>query len=423
MNTDTIKACKYKVAKCTLTTEGTSYEINPVAITSILLDHDYDKYCLPYFEITASIANSVYRQIKRENVEVRCYIDIEKTYDSLGMNGEESTPINQLTWEPAIEGNFYCYSDDGTPATNETEIKTYEDSENDDSDTGNQPDLMNSSTVKIALYNEKYLFGIRKTMNKVFLDATSIEACAWICESAGLDNVLCSPATNMDKIPQLIVPPYDAIKALTWVSNNYTMHDCGSLVYFGLNRGYILNRCGTATAWESGEIYRTVIESVQGNSDSYGSVSGCCIFNNENHVNMETNAISFSVPSVVDTQLAGSSMRIVDAGSGSITDVETNATTTDSGKNTKVYTNQVGNVAANAIATRVKEASKQANIAFNCVDFDMFTPNKEIVLSFTDSNLSKYSGSYRPSAVKVALQKDGSFLVPSINVTLLGGYQ
>lgn len=413
------KSCQYRVNKITIDVNGSITELDPIYVSGILIDANYDKYFLPYFEISICLPNDLFREMKKDNTELRCYIDLQRTFADIDMNASDKIAASNLTWESMIEGNFYCYSDDGTPATNEDIIKTYEKSESEDT---HQTDVSNMTTTKISLYNEEYLFKSHKTVNAVLQNVDVITALAWICNNADLKNILCSPITNMEKNKELILPPYDAAKELSWVANNYTAHDCGTLVFFGFNRGYLINKNGKCDAWESGEPQKTIIESVQTNTNTNGECVGCCIIGNENHVNMETNALHFSTPSAVETQTFGSAMRIIDASTGEITDVDSGATVTSSGENTKVYTNQVGNIGSDAIATKIKEASKQIDISFTAVDFMMFRPNKAVEIAFTSSSLSDYGGTFRPSAVKAILQKDGDTFIPSVNVTLLGGY-
>ena len=416
------KACVYRVNKFTLDVNGSSEEVDPQYVSEIVIEKPYDTMFLPYFELTITIPNAVFRHMKEENIEVRAYIDLQKAYDEISMNGEgqedSSEDHSGLGWESAIEGNFYVFSDEASVATNAKEIEEYEEKEAD-----NQSDLSNMTTTRIALYNEEFLFNAKNTVNGVLQDTTPIDAVIWICNQASLSNILCSPPTVEQTYEQIIVPPYSAVKAISWVTNNYNTNDCGTLVFFDTDRGYILNKNAKCTAWVGGDARRTIVESVNNESDSYGSCCGCFKDGEEYHVNLEENAMHFSTPSVVATQTVGSNMMVVNSATGEKSTYETGAATTAMGENTKVYSNADGTSNGDALAMSIKEASKQAECEFTAVDLDAFKPNMEISMSFTDADLSDKSGSYRVSEVKCVMSKNADILVPVVKVTLLGGYE
>lgn len=415
------KACVYRVNKFTLDVNGSSEEVDPQYVSEIVIEKPYDTMFLPYFELTITIPNAVFRHMKEENIEVRAYIDLQKAYDEISMNGEgqedSSEDHSGLGWESAIEGNFYVFSDEASVATNAKEIEEYEEKEAD-----NQSDLSNMTTTRIALYNEEFLFNTKNTVNGVLQDTTPIDAVIWICNQASLSNILCSPPTVEQTYEQIIVPPYSAVKAISWVTNNYNTNDCGTLVFFDTDRGYILNKNAKCTAWVGGDARRTIVESVNNESDSYGSCCGCFKDGEEYHVNLEENAMHFSTPSVVATQTVGSNMMVVNSATGEKSTYETGAATTAMGENTKVYSNADGTSNGDALAMSIKEASKQAECEFTAVDLDAFKPNMEISMSFTDADLSDKGGSYRVSEVKCVMSKNADILVPVVKVTLLGGY-
>ena len=208
------KACVYRVNKFTLDVNGSSEEVDPQYVSEIVIEKPYDTMFLPYFELTITIPNAVFRHMKEENIEVRAYIDLQKAYDEISMNGEgqedSSEDHSGLGWESAIEGNFYVFSDEASVATNIKEIEEYEEKEAD-----NQSDLSNMTTTRVALYNEEFLFNSKNTVNGVLQDTTPIDAVIWICNQASLSNILCSPPTVEQTYEQIIVPPYSAVKAIS----------------------------------------------------------------------------------------------------------------------------------------------------------------------------------------------------------------
>lgn len=420
------KACVYRVNKFSLDINGNVTEIDPQYVSEIVIEKPYDTMCLPYFEITVSIPNATMREMQRENIETRCYINLQKAYDDIKMSGsggeneiESQSQANHdnLSWEDAIEGNFYIMSEKASVASNAKEIEEYEEREAE-----SMSDLSNMASTRIALYNEEFLFNSKTTVNGVMQEATPIDVVIWICNQASLNGILCSPPSVEEEYDQIIIPPYGAAKAISWVTNNYNTNDCGTLVFFDLDRGYILNKNAKCTAWEPGDVQRTIVESVQNQSDSYGSCCGCFMSGEEFHVNLEENSMHFYTPSVVATQTVGSSMVIVNSETGEKNTYDSGAATTASGENTKVFSNKNGTSNGDALAMSVKEASKKAVCEFMAVDIDAFKPNIEVSLSFTDADLSDKAGSYRVSELKCVMTKNADIFIPAVSVTLLGGY-
>lgn len=72
------KACVYRVNKFTLDVNGSSEEVDPQYVSEIVIEKPYDTMFLPYFELTITIPNAVFRHMKEENIEVRAYIDLQK---------------------------------------------------------------------------------------------------------------------------------------------------------------------------------------------------------------------------------------------------------------------------------------------------------------------------------------------------------
>ena len=67
-----LKVAKYKIDKFTLTIEGYGdFDVKPIYISSIVMEKDYDDFSFPFFELTITIPNKIYRAMKKKNVKIK----------------------------------------------------------------------------------------------------------------------------------------------------------------------------------------------------------------------------------------------------------------------------------------------------------------------------------------------------------------
>ena len=71
------------------------------------------------------------------------------------------------------------------------------------------------------------------------------------------------------------------------------------------------------------------------------------------------------------------------------------------------------------IKTTMQENECMCDISFLGVDIDVFTPNKEIILTYEDPEFNKkYSGNYRVTKIIAVFKKDAEELVGEVQVSL-----
>lgn len=415
---------KYKVEKMTLKIPGYGdYEVDPKYVTRIIIDKDYDNYIYPYFEVSMTVPNKVYRAANKENIDIRAYIHIVGGFSDIANIEEDYSPDNEyneedyIHWtDEIVNANMYCFTDESTVDLSESIDKEAE--ENDD--TGGEMGITNNSVLTVSLYNEDYLFKLKETVNTVLNGVTTTEGMAYILNKVGVDHILCSPATNEQTYDELLLPPNSAAENLDYLANNYAMHECGTLVFFDFSRGYILNKDSECTAYETNESTTTYITSVTRNDQSVFAKSGSAFIDNCGVVNLTAGTYQFSTPSVVNDQKYGSNVVTVDSRTGEVNQLDSTATTGENGGSSQVYTVESGEDASVATAATLKQASMQGILNLSDTNFNFFYPNKEIVVTIDNTSLSKYNGSYRVSKMSAKLAACGGIMCSSVAITILG---
>ena len=415
---------KYKIESFTLMIPGLGdYNVDPKYITKVVIEKNYDRYIYPYFEVTMNVPNNVYRAAQKENIDIRAYIHMVGGFSDIAMIIDDYSPDevyneeDYINWtDEIINSNMYCFSGMSTvDVTEENDKKAEEETE-----ASSEMSVSNNATLTVSLYNEDYLFKLKETVNTVLNGVTTTEAMAYILNKVGINKILCSPATNEQTYSELLLPPNSAAENMDYLANNYAMHECGTLVFFDFQRGYILNKDAECTAYETNEPKKTYITSVSREDESIFAKSGSAFIDNCGVVNLTAGSYQFSTPSVVNDQKYGSNIVSVDSRTGDVAQIECTASTSEKGGSTRVYTVESGEDSSVATASALKEASMQGNISMANTNFTFFNPNREIEIVMDNSNLNKYNGLYRVSSMSTTMAANAGVFSSSTSIVLLG---
>lgn len=408
---------KYKVDRLDLTIENYGeFKVEPRLVNSIKIEKDYDNYVFPYLELQIMIPNAVFRAMQKSNIECHAYLNIKGGYGSADYADGESD--DNIVWKDYINQTLYMLSDSSSTDPLES---TYDEIEKENGVYG-ENSVSDMCTTYILLYNEEYLFGARKTINAVLNNCDLMDAATFICQKCGLKKILASPAFNNKKYTQLILPPLTAVENLDYICNNYALHQCGTVIFFDWNRGYIIDKNSVCTAWTPNESKEIYITSYNMNSTRTSFVGGCAYTDGVSVINLRTGSINFSVPSVVNDQSIGTNIVMIDSKSGSINKRNSNAkisSASNGGTSTVLVTNS-GEDTSKAVAQTLREASREASVNMEAVDLDMLLPNKEFNISMDDASLSQYMGKYRCTKFIALLTRDGDTMSNSVQATFKG---
>ena len=415
---------KYKIESFILTIPGLGdYNVDPKYITKVVIEKNYDRYIYPYFEVTMNVPNNVYRAAQKENIDIRAYIHMVGGFSDIAMILDDYSPDevyneeDYINWtDEIINSKMYCFSDMSTVDVTEENDKKAEE----ETDASSEMSVSNNATLTVSLYNEDYLFKLKETVNTVLNGVTTTEAMAYILNKVGINKILCSPATNEQTYSELLLPPNSAAENMDYLANNYAMHECGTLVFFDFQRGYILNKDAICTAYETNEPKKTYITSVSREDESIFAKSGSSFIDNCGVVNLTAGSYQFSTPSVVNDQKYGSNIVSVDSRTGDVSQIESTASTSENGGSTQVYTVESGEDSSVATASALKEASMQGNISMANTNFTFFNPNREIEIVMDNSNLNKYNGLYRVSSMSTTMVANAGVFSSSTSIVLLG---
>lgn len=405
LRTIDLRPCKYRLNSCIFKIEGRSnFELNPNYISEIYISKDFDKMAYPYFEITVTLPPSTYRDMRKKNSEIRCFIELQRAYTDLQMNDAVST--DSLTFRTIIQDTFYIFLVDNTPELQRNFTETYESAAGLKKDEYGAGD---SITTRILLYNEEFFFRGRTIVNAVLQDATLLDGVLYTINKATLRNMLVSPPDNITKYNQLILPPISAAEQLLRIVSEYAMYNAGATVFFDFDRGYVLDNYNSCTVWEPNEIKKVYILSKENSDDSSAMKTGSYEDPSRMYyvVNIEAGRASFTNGSLLADQAQGTNVVSIDTQSGDIRNVNSNAKTAGLGNTSQIVVSNTGEDTSNALAYTLKNISRIAKVNLSNIDIDIFKPNKEYIFSFDTADFEEYMGSYHIVSFTADLQKDG----------------
>ena len=392
MDTNKIKLSltKYKMKSFQLLIGSKKIEVPQEEIVSFCIIENFDKYYFPYFEMTLSVDNSTYRLISKNSTKIKANISLYKgKFNELLRTEDNST----TSFKKAISGSFKVFLDNSTPDLSEKEEKKI------DKDGTKYGQL---TTFKIILYPNLYYNKYDIVINGAFLNVTLAEMVGYILTKTKMTKVLMSPPTNYKKYKQFLLPRIPTCERLTRICDTYALHKNGSIVYFGLDRAYIIDKVPKCTAYAKNEYKITYI--LYKSSSKAVSNSGGCYASSKDKYNV-LNAVRFDTANKREVVNKSAGKNIVSVNSnGGITKSNKKAS-----KVTRVVVQNEGNSTVRSMKREIKENKKILTAQFVDVDINMITPNKQFIVSVEGATYKKYNGKYRLTKAVHNFVKEGDY--------------
>lgn len=396
---------KYKMDKFQLIIPSLSepYEVQNDLITNIILDFDYEDYWYPFFEIDITIPTKIYREMRKNNLNLKAYIKLQKGYFKNSILSDTSSiPV----FSDYINDTFYIFMEDMSPDLTEDRQRQLE-------KTGEDFGAM--SHVKLLVYNYEYYNNTSGVVNTVLTSATLVDALIYVLNKASINKVLLSPPTNYKTYPEFILTPIPIIDQIDRICNQYGMHKSGTLIFFDLKQMYIIDKGKKCTAYQNNENKITYLISSPIGAEGSIVDTGCYKDDGYNVINMNANTVSCKSLTELNDNIYANGYATINANGG------VNTTLTNSvGKISKVYVVNNGDDTSSALENTLSDETKLFVCGFSSVDLDMLTPNKQFIVSIDDVKQKTYNGKYRLVRTVVTFVKEGDYFNPVISCSLKG---
>lgn len=382
---------KYQIKSLILTIDkDTKHEVHESCIVNFSIVEDYDKYFFPYFEMTIAVPTATFRAIKKNAGKIKANLNLYKGKFKQMMSTDS---LSGASFKKAVTGTFYAYTDDSSPDLTEGEQKMVEKSKD---------QYGQLSTLKILLYNQSFYNKYQLVVNDVLENVSLAESLTYVLNKAKVTKVLLSPPTNYKLFKQFILTPIPLSQQIERICNTYAIHKKGTVVFFGLDRLYIIDKVPKCTAYSNNEFKITYIVA-DSNSSTIQNTGGAYSDKDGKFNVLNASQISFKNEQEKTKKLLGSNVVSIN-NNGKVTKTNKKAT-----KVTRVLVQDEGNSTAKSLKRTMTESKRVLTAQFKDVDMGMLTPNKQFVVTLTSAQHKKYNGKYRLTRVIHSFSKEGTY--------------
>lgn len=373
------------------------------SITNITLTKSEDEMLTPVFKIQMTIPPTVKEFIMNNKQGLKFRLRMQCSY-SYG-NDEITTGANAAN--DVINAIFVTYTQDESDFSDMPLFKQNVEMQG----LGDAAANLSAYTdqYELFLWKEGHVEALRKIVNNVYSNTDIMSVLVQCFNEYGIDSLLISPPDNKTQYSQIMIPPLNLMNLPKFIDENYGLYYRGTTFFYDFRCLYVLNRNGICDAYEEGEYKRTIITIAHsGTADTKRTGVADDPNAGQYYIFADGNNIHISNPSKTNDVINGGNMYIIDSRNGSTVDL---SNASDPNGNYRLIEDKFGNsFNKGQYASNILEENLKVTIAFDDYDMNIFTPNKEFVFNFMDSNKYKYSGTYRLYSEKIALVRRGKQL-------------
>lgn len=397
-STDSLIYYSYSVKEVYLLYEDETVQIPSERLTAFTCLNDFINNLFPIVKIKITIDTGTYYKILENKDTIKFKIRLQKFYRK--NTNQEIVSLN----DDFISKTFSLILDDiDIDLEKEKRELTYK-------NTKQETDLFAAKNdVEFFLFDSQLMKSMKKTINMILKNGTVSNVISYIASELNISNLLMSKADNIKEYDQLIIPPMKLSSALAYLDTFYGIHEKGSIIYFGIDRGYIIKFDGPCTAYERNEKKDITIIVPKALETSANHI--CELKKPDQPTNKflicDYNTIEFRDESVSKNLLSGKEVRIVNLYDGTIEN-----TVDDDDSIKEIITNRGENTYFKSIyQSQMLSNETVINLTLRDIDFSNITPNKRFKFVFEDTELSrKYKGDYILVKFNMTLIRNGNEL-------------
>lgn len=400
-----IKKVKYKMENIVVYVGSTTFNVSPTMLSNLYIEKDYENTVLPYVQISLNVPNWLYRQMQKDSQNIRVGFTLKYGFfdDSNNQN---------VAFTTELHGKFYALIPDASVISNEEKLAQVE-KEAKQYNSGYTFNEM--ALVDMLLVNENYYRNLRKTCNQIFSSCTPADALTYVLNQGGYSNILLSPPNNNRSYSQFKVTPLPLIKQIKRICYEYNLHDKGTIIFFDLDRGYIIDKQAKCTAYVTNEYTTTNLMALANYQPTSGQITGFGIDKKSKSYVVSMAEGEYSFQNNANTSTI-SNIQIIDTDSGSVS-----STSVGKSGTTETYVFSGGSNTASQIANSLRETNSILTLKTTSCILSALTPNKTFAVSIDNpkSGQTGINGIYRISNYICEFQLNGDYLVPYYQMTFV----
>lgn len=366
--------------------EMATIDVPSGCINNFLIEKDFETDMYPIFHLNLKLTQKNIYDILENKTTVRFFIHLQSYGYSVGENSE----FRYL--ETVFNESFGIYIDDNSAQIDKVAYET-----NLALNGGNTSMTDMRTNYDFFLFKDKDLAAGKTIVNKVIKDVDMTGVLTYLLSQSGSKKVLMSKLDNDNVYDEVTLLPINTIQNIRYLDRQYGFYNHGAMLFFDLDRTYMIDKRGEATAYEEDE-YTEVILYCFSQSNALALGGGCHVDESTRRysVNIPFTSIELTTKSVIDDQLVSTNITTLNPKDDISDDIYPEVQ--HRGKGTKrVIVNNFGNQYANReLEYRKAEADSIIQITFAAVSMNMLTPNKRFILVFEDGAVqARLGGAYR----------------------------
>lgn len=402
---DTLLYYSYIVKEFYILYENKFVEVPKERITSFACINNYIDNLFPIIKIKLTLDADTYYEIIENKDSVKFKLRIQKFYRK-----NTSNEIVSLYDDYLSKSFSLILDDEEVDLEKEKRNLAYQNESEKDSLFAAKND------VEFFLFDSELMKSMKKLVNVIIEDGTVLDAISYIATEIGIDNLLITRPDNLTHYDQMFIPPLKMSSALSFLDTYYGIHETGSIIYFGMDRGYLIKYQGQCTSYEPNEKKEVTIIVPKALSTSSNHI--CELKRKEQPENKflitDYNTIEFRDDSISENMLNGNDVLILDAVDGNIITTGENDDAIE-----RIITNKGDNPYFKSIFKAQINSNKTIiNAQFRSIDLSNLTPNKRFKFIFEDTELSrKYKGDYILVKFNMSLIREGNEFISLADCT------
>jgi len=402
--TKELRAWRYNVQQCVLLINGEAISLKPENISGIEIQNNYYTDTFPIFKVNFLLDEDVYYKILKNKTSLKIKLKIQKYNKKYKESDKKNYKNNKKSSRQEYLTGTFVTIDDTQDVDRERDISLNDKTRKSKSDS----DLgKNDTPLELYLYREETDTGVKKQINQIFQEVTMSSIIGYLFGESGIKNALVSPLENNTTYKEILLPPLTINKLLAHLDAAYGFYKSGSVIFFGIDRTYILNFKGGCTAYESGERQETCIYIPKELSEEH--IAGGTIEKDSSkyYLNWLYDKVNFQNSSVSADVINGSDALVINPNT-----CNKNTSTSNTVHNGKANTAIIDDQADNPwlASTFTAQTSSNSTIIYGTmsdIDVSALTPNKKFTLIFEDQKLTnKYKGTYFLSSCNIKFVND-----------------
>lgn len=384
---------------------GDIININGDMVTHLYIEKEYDDLYFPIVNISVNMKDSLYHRIcaENENVKFRLRV-VQNVYDK---------DYNLLKYELYFNEVFQCFKDKENVLEENRIVESKISTEGEDS-------VTHGNNVRNFYLFTDEITKCKKLYNLVVESATLSDLVVYMIGDAGIKELLMTKFNNNPMLSNFMIPSGNLIDCINFLNNRKMFYRKGMLLFFDITTAYLLDKNYECTAWRKNEVRVTHIHITDQESEN-SQLNGYYVNKDrkQTHVFTNTNRVKIKNTNIINNQLSGNKIKIVNAKSGETQQINPNVTTVGGSNERILMIKDDNSYATTELQTRLEENEHISGVTLIGIDTELFSPNKEIIVTYEDQDLNKkYGGSYRVVKSTTALTKDGRELIGEVDVVL-----